>query len=217
MSRYRQLFGRDPRLFVVIHVNHLAQVLHNMDLAIEHGADGIFLIDMRLAGREQIEYYYRAIRMEQPGIWVGLNYLSIPPRDAIDLAPFGVNAIWSDFGDNPMIATETLFFGGLAFKGQPQPDDLDAVAGRARTYMDVITTSGSATGRPPETSKIARIRAAIDDHPLAIASGISPENVRSYRRWADAFLVASSITDPESEMIIPQRLAALVAAVREPL
>ena len=58
------------------------------------------------------------------------------------------------------------------------------------------------------------MKEAIGDHPLAIASGISLENVEQFLPYSDAFLVATSLLKPGTEDFDPQRVKDLVRAVR---
>ena len=58
------------------------------------------------------------------------------------------------------------------------------------------------------------MKAALGDLPLAIASGITPENVRDYLPISDCYLVATGIGDSFEELN-PVRVGALVDAVRE--
>jgi predicted TIM-barrel enzyme len=90
--------------------------------------------------------------------------------------------------------------------------DPAAAARAAVPFVDVITTSGSATGSAPSTEKVASMRGAIGGHPLAIASGVSPENVQEYLHLVDCILASSSISDSEAELS-PKRLARLVRAI----
>ena len=66
--------------------------------------------------------------------------------------------------------------------------------------MDVITTSGSGTGKSPSLEKIQLMRSYIGDTPLAIASGITPENKSMFTDLVDYLLVASSITDKDEKI-----------------
>jgi predicted TIM-barrel enzyme len=88
------------------------------------------------------------------------------------------------------------YFGGVAFKYKREvpPQYLPGLARAAvAAKIDVITTSGPATGFPPTVAKIAVMREAIGGHALAIASGITVENVGPFLPLCDAFLVASGI------------------------
>lgn len=76
--------------------------------------------------------------------------------------------------------------------------------------MDVVTTSGPATGQEADDDKIATFRAAIGDAPLALASGITPENAQRYAQ-VDCFMVATGINyDDNFYDIDPKRLRRLL-------
>jgi len=88
-----------------------------------------------------------------------------------------------------------IYFGGFAFKYQPQPDHLEKEARYVAGFVDVVTTSGDGTAQSASIGKIIQIREAIGPlKPLAIASGVTPENVEIYLPHANAFLVASGIS-----------------------
>jgi len=55
-------------------------------------------------------------------------------------------------------AWEGLYFGGVAFKYQEQPNNLAVAIENAKEYLDVITTSGPGTGKSIDLDKIKRIR-----------------------------------------------------------
>ncbi len=81
--------------------------------------------------------------------------------------------------------------------------------------MDVVTTSGIATGREADDAKIADFRAGLGDAPLALASGVTPQNAARYGRDVDCFLVATGINrDGDFYNIDPARLDALLAVTR---
>ena len=77
--------------------------------------------------------------------------------------------------------------GGPASTSAASPSNINApcaistnAARNAMPYMDVVTTSGPGTGKAAAPEKIRTIRQAIGDKPLAIASGVTPENVPDY-------------------------------------
>jgi hypothetical protein len=87
--------------------------------------------------------------------------------------------------------------------------------GVPRDSWDVVTTSGVATGQEADDAKITDFRAGIGDRPLALASGVTPENALRYKD-VDAFLVATGINKPgDFYTIDPARLAALMRVTRE--
>jgi predicted TIM-barrel enzyme len=79
--------------------------------------------------------------------------------------------------------------------------------------MDVVTTSGPGTGLPANVEKISRMKQALGDFPLAIASGITSENIHKYLPYATCFLVATGISK-DFHSIDPERLRVLIENVR---
>ncbi len=75
------------------------------------------------------------------------------------------------------------------------------------------TTSGPGTGSAPELRKIREMREALGpDGPLAIASGITAENVVEFARYATHFLVASGVSRDEHHLD-PVKVAELAAVL----
>lgn len=96
---------------------------------------------------------------------------------------------------------EVLYFGGVDFKHQRavDPQHVGRAARMAAHHMDVVTTSGRATGAAPAIEKIAYMHEAImrgrpGSAELAIASGVSLENIDGFLPIADCFLVATGIS-----------------------
>ena len=111
-----------------------------------------------------------------------------------------------------------LYFGGTAFKKQRPvaPDRYGDAARIAAGFMDVVTTSGMATGEAAGHDKVADFRRGCGAAPLAIASGVTPENARDYAAFADAFLVATGINHAgDFYNIDPARLGRLVETSRK--
>jgi len=76
--------------------------------------------------------------------------------------------------------------------------------------MDVVTTSGIATGNAAELSKINIFRRALPDTPIALASGITPENAGDYA-MVDCFMVATGINiDNDFYNLCPIKLRRLM-------
>ena len=109
-----------------------------------------------------------------------------------------------------------LCFGGVAFKYQAEvPDELLGLAATVAALggVDVITTSGRATGDPPSLRKIEILSRSLgEDLPLAIASGITPENAEAFLPYVRAFLVATGI-EKRFGRFDPGRVRALAAIV----
>ena len=59
--------------------------------------------------------------------------------------------------------------------------------------MDIVTTSGVATGQAPNLSKVKIFRKACKGTPLALASGTTRKNASIYASYVDIFMVATGI------------------------
>lgn len=223
----------------VIHVQDVAQALRNLDIVQAAGCPGAFLINHDFPMGPFLPMV-KEIRAARPDQWLGVNFLAQPGTIAFpvlgQLAAEGcrVDAYWADDAridertahqseadDMARIRAESgwkgLYFGGVAFKKQrPVPEDRYAEAARiARPYMDAVTTSGIATGHEADVSKIRIFRDAIGPAPLALASGITPENAAQYCGLVDCFLVATGINHPDDFYNIdPARLDALLTITR---
>jgi len=81
--------------------------------------------------------------------------------------------------------------------------------------MDAVTTSGPATGEEADADKIDDFRRGVSDAPLALASGVTPENAERYGHDVDCFLVATGIAPPGDFYSIDKaRLDALLDVTR---
>ena len=164
------------------------------------------------------------------GWWVGVNCLGLAPGQVFAAISSKVGGVWVDNAgieegqeDQPYAkrvwslrqshARGCLYFGGVAFKYQRHVEDLEGTCCVASHYIDVVTTSGPGTGRAAEIEKIRRMKQALGDTPLAIASGITPDNVNTYLPYTDSLLVATGISKSFTELD-PVRVRSLVQQVR---
>lgn len=194
--------GKSTVVLPVIHVcrqtHHLP--INNVQIAYESGADGIFVINHGTSFHDLYPLICR-IKDKYPDKWLGANFLGCAIESVFyPWPPPYVDGIWSDslhfeFREKVKVF-DGLYFGPFAFKAGKQIADqyLEEGARAHLPYIDVLTTSGPATGYEPSEYKIQRIRNAIGDTPLAIASGISPENASIFLPYANAFLVATGIS-----------------------
>ncbi len=232
-----------PVVTPVIHVLDRVQASRNIATAVQAGAAGVFLINHDFP-KEQLLPILHDIRAEWPGLWLGVNFLAVTGRDAFPilggLVAGGclIDAYWADDARIDERAADQeeaaeidriradsgwtgLYFGGVAFKKQRvvDPGQNRHSAKIARPFMDVVTTSGIATGHEAGDGKITDFRAGLgeapQDAPLALASGITPENAARYGRDVDCFLVATGINrDGDFYNIDPARLEALLTVTR---
>lgn len=216
----------------VIHVLDAKRTLDNVNVLTGEGAGGCFLINHDFGVPEFIDII-RDVRAAQPKIWMGVNFLAVtglnafPQLAALQAQGCQVDAYWADdarIDETGSDQTEArsidaarsdwsgLYFGGTAFKKQRpvDPADYARAASIATGWMDVVTTSGPATGQEADAGKIATFREAMGETALALASGITPDNAHRYAE-VDCFMVATGINhDNNFYDIDPKRLRRLL-------
>lgn len=227
-----------PVVLPVIHVLESARTADNIARVIEGGAQGCFLINHDFE-KERFVPILRDMRALYPSLWMAANFLAVTGKDAFpilgELEAEGcqIDAYWADDAcideDGTNIAAEEIaqvrknsgwtgmYFGGTAFKKQRKvdPSRYGDAARNACTFMDVITTSGVATGHEADLDKIETFRKAIGDRPLALASGISPANAQNYAD-VDCFMVATGINETGNFYDIDlEKLKTLTALCRD--
>lgn len=233
------LSAAEPVVTPVIHVLDVQQALRNLDIIADAGCPGAFLINHDFA-RDRFLPILKEVRAARPEMWLGVNFLDEPGSIAFPvlgaLAREGcrIDAYWADdarIDERSDVQTEAneiariraasgwdgRYFGGVAFKKQRPvaPEMYARSAELAAPFMDVVTTSGIATGQEADLSKIETFRAALGRAPMALASGITPENAADYCGAVDCFLVATGINHPNDFYNIdPARLDALLAVTR---
>ena len=222
---FHEVFGQRHVVLPVIHVSTEEQALRNVEIARKAGADGVFLIN-HLIMSDDLLAIHAAVCRRFAGWWIGVNCLDLDSATVFSRISADVSGVWSDKAmivedrkDQPDAeavgeARKTsgwhgLYLGGVAFKYQRRVDDVGAAAAIAARYMDVVTTSGPGTGHAADVVKIHTMKKAIGDHPLAIASGITPENIGDYLPLSDCYLVATGISR-DDENLDPERVRLLV-------
>lgn len=207
------VFGRKKVLLPVIHVISEMQAMKNVAKAIWAQADGVFLINHDIRSK-MLTDIYQTIRKEYKNLWIGLNFLDLRSKEAVrQIINIGADGLWIDdaglyegMTKDPISREELLgqwsglYFGGVAFKYQREVKDVATVARLAKDVVDVVTTSGTHTGSSPAIDKIITMKNVIGDCPLAIASGITVENVKNYLPYCDCFLVATGISSSHIEL-----------------
>ncbi len=222
-------------VYPVVHINDETTACRQAELALGLGADGVFLIDhVRLQDTERVFNVFNQIGGE--GVWVGVNLLGFAASAATNalkearrsgMLHRAPDALWVDDAvsdrsfpgvKNILAASNglrrTQYFGGIAFKYTPHhTENPEAAAYQASRYahnVDVVTTSGPATGREASVDKLRAMR-DVTWQPLAVASGVTPENVGNYTSIVDKILVASSVeTGRYSGIFVEARLRAMI-------
>lgn len=237
-EEFKKKFGASgPVILPVIHVLESKQAWRNINSAIAGGCPGVFLINHDFE-KEQLVPIIKEMRQAFPDIWLGVNFLAVTGKFAFpilgELQANGckVDGYWADDAriderravDDQPEADEIasvrassgwtgLYIGGTAFKKQRDVDP--ALYGKsariATNYMDVVVTSGVATGHAADVSKISTFRENCGHTALGLASGITPENAEEYADAVDLFMVATGINhNGDFYNIDPERLKRLM-------
>jgi hypothetical protein len=195
----------------VIHYLSCEQAVEQAALAFEVGADGVFLITHH--GNDQaLKAPLDAIRAAYPDKFIGVNFLTLSPIGALQLAnDWGVKNLWLDNAGVSSAGTSLIgceffeeycinpltVFASVAFKYQaPEPDPGEAArCAAARGYIP--TTSGTGTGSAPPLEKIIAMSNDVCGGKLAIASGMTPDNVAQFAPYLSHIFVATGVSSDE--------------------
>jgi len=209
-------------LFAVIHAREASEALSNAELAVKCGMNGVFFISHGELTSEQVIQLAKDFQTEQH-VQKGVNLLGKKVVDVVNDVACHVDMLWSDYTPEfeEREQVEDLrkkhlcsfdFYGGVAFKYTRQPKDLLKAAQDVKGFVDVLTTSGPATGVPPEIEKLAVLAEGFGDK-IAVASGVTPENVVPMLPYVGYFLVATGISK-DFHNLDEDKCKALVNAVR---
>lgn len=223
-------------IFPVVHIQNSAQAVEQAGIALEAGANGVFLIDHKSANASALLAAYQSVYEAYPENFIGLNFLHFQHsldtfkylntafrKEYIGRLP---NAVWADdvhrcreelyqLRERNDELKNIKYLGGIAFKYSRTYTDKPVSAALETSilaaYVDVVTTSGPGTGMPPSLDKIKSMKRAAGDKPLAVASGVSSENIEKFKPYIDQLLVASSIeTRPLSGEFDKEKIKTLV-------
>ncbi len=203
------------KLYPVIHYFNLSTTQRNLEICIANNCDGVFLINMECEPEELNPTIELVRKIGGDNFFVGVNYLGADLtyiKHNILLNRL-VNGIWVD---NPGLYSDLIesgvyeineclkqrksydptfnFFGSIAFKTHRRKSDPATVSKLAKDMGWIGTTSGIATGIAADIEKIVSMKNSIGDYPLAIASGIDPNNVDEFLPYIDYYLVATGIS-----------------------
>lgn len=233
MSKYqsvKSIFGKEKIFLPVLHVINEEQMNKNLEIIFDtYNADGVFLINNYCSDEDLYDGFITA-RNNYKNKWIGINYLG-DPRYAINMATeLEADGIWFDNGgvidDNCKYAeklNETmkvagykgLNFGGTCFKYQQQPKNISLTVTNACNYMDVVTTSGDGTGKAINLEKLKTIYDASNgNNMIAVASGISPDNVEVIKPYCNIFMANTCISKPKIEIFDEKLVDELINKIR---
>lgn len=200
------------KIFPVIHHLDAATTLDQAELCVEAGVDGVFLISHRGANHELLQMVEQ-VREAHPKLLIGLNLLGASNALALGLAVGGrADMLWLDapgvtgqgLDENAVWLRDKAalcgpggpqIFASVAFKYQPNESDPAGAAHHAANNGFIPTTSGPGTGQAPVLEKIKAMHRPGGQ--LAIASGMTPDNVAAFAPYLSHILVATGVSSDE--------------------
>ncbi len=221
------------KVFPVVHINEVDIATQQAELALEAGADGVYLIDHATLSPTPTMTVFKELRASSPQAFIGVNFLFKTPLQAFDLlaALAGESkdlpdALWVDDCSQtrtsvdrfklsrPDVYSRVQYAGGVAFKytstATEDPAKAAAEATRLKDFVDIVVTSGPGTGSPTNSDKVKAMKEAIGDKPLAIASGVTPDNVGKFAAADQVFVATGIETGKYSGIFVPDSLKQMV-------
>jgi len=178
---------------VIHHINEKTTML-NAEICNKSNVYGVFVISMD-GVNEDLANLARKIKLNFLNLMVGVNHLGYTAKERFfECLNYSLDMCWSD---NNIVNSDTVqkeafdiqeelrniefkFFNSVAFKYQ-KVDLNPALAALNSKQMGFIpTTSGVATGVAADLTKISLMKNALKDYPLAIASGLTVENILDF-------------------------------------
>jgi len=202
------------KTYPVIHFLNEKIALEQVSLAKRCGADGVFLISHRGNDDELgwVALEARKIHLDYP---IGINLLTRKPQVAAWVAmENGLDMVWADdMGVDSNGVSETgksmaefavqhpmiKLFASVAFKYQANEPHPALAARNALDAGFIPTTSGSGTGSAPDLEKIISMSKETSGC-LAVASGMTPDNIDKYAPYLSYALVATGISVDEHHL-----------------
>lgn len=218
-EKFKQIFPDTHSLIVALHPKSVAHALEGAQIAIENGAHGIAVVTHSIDPmtwfdciekiKERYPYHVAILNIldwESKTIFQVLGWVpKIPIPDGIWTDRAGIpgvdkNAYEYEVNDilklQETMSRKGLYFGWVAFKHQKilSPEEYPFAVQQAKKYLDIITTSWPATGQSADVEKVKKIKSLAWNHPVGLASGITPDNIHEYLPYTDISIVATGIS-----------------------
>ena len=236
-ERFKKHFPNPHNLVVALHSKNLEHALEGADIAYSNGADGVALVTHAITPEEGITIITK-IKEKYPHQQAIINILQYDPLVVFSLLQdINIDGVRTDRANIYGVDTEdetmkwfapklsevraitnpdAVYFWPLNFKHQLQipEENLWFAIAEAKKYLDVITTSGDATGISAEAGKVRFIKSLAKDHPVGLASGITPDNIGEYIDHHDISIVASGISK-DYWNLDPKKVSELAAYIQK--
>jgi predicted TIM-barrel enzyme len=198
------------KIYPVIHFLDRKTAWDQAEIIKQCGADGVFLINHFGDDTQVLDIAWEIKqRYIHDNFAIGINLLNTMPSVAARFAiQNSLDMIWADdmgvssqgITDEGIIVSalaqgtpEVKFFASVAFKYQRTETDPVSAAYNATNAGFIATTSGAATGSAPDLAKIISMSYG-GNSVLAIASGMTPDNISKYAPYLSYVLVATGVS-----------------------
>ncbi len=202
----------DSKFMVVIHVVDYQQAKRNCEIALDNGADGIFLADGGVSD-EVLGGICSRLRDASPiALFIGMHIPGFEPFVNLKMLSdhaWNPSALWFTTVTDPMRLKHEadasrfpgLVFGEVNFDPKNPARVLAVESGIMASFVDVVTVAALDASLPPELETIQLARRVLPPgNKLAIASGMTPENVEPFLDYVDYFLVATGVSKSQTEL-----------------
>lgn len=179
---------------------------------------GIFILTTNIYYSDFISVYQEA-KSKFPDFWIGVNLIGENIFKVLEfIKEYQPDGIWVD---NSYLISDTnvgicelilnqikkynwkgLYFGGVMFKYTNSCNTFNPnILKLAHQYIDVLTTSGDATGIEIKQEKLDLISDNVKDNIcIAVASGINPTNIKNISKKSNILIVRTSIVDSDNNI-----------------
>lgn len=214
------------KIYPVIHYLDDETTIAQAVIAKSLGADGVFLIS-HIGSNERLPALAKRVKNTYPNFKVGINLLGESIIEAAYQSEnYNLDMVWGDYcgvssqGLNEegqklkewQSETKIAVFASVAFKYQKTEIAPDKAALEAQKAGFIPTTSGSGTGHAPTLDKIKMMSQATNGV-LAIASGMTCENVSMFKNYLSHILVATGVSKDDNHFDI-DKLASFISLVK---
>jgi predicted TIM-barrel enzyme len=205
----------------VIHYSTLSVALENAEIAFQNGCDGVFVINMDYTPETDLEIPAVCAHIKKlfPNKKVGANFLYADFITMFVNAVDSIDMIWTDDlipeEHDEVIRLQGFvkdidIFESFAFKYKKADPDFVNTGNNILAKGRIPTTSGSGTGHAAPLEKLIQL----SELPrLALASGLTPDNVSMFKPYITHALVATGISD-SFYTFDPTKVKDFVQAVR---
>lgn len=242
-NKFYEVFGYKPPKIAMIHLagkeigeDPVNRALDEIEIYETGGIDAI-IVENYHGSIFDVERTLEKIKNCGTGLIVGINILPNEYTVAFDMAEkYGADFIQMDYVAGRYYQGELnaniyercrekypdiVVLGGVwpKYYTPIQGSDLELDLKKGMDRADAIVVTGEGTGIETSIEKIDRFREIIDDFPLIVGAGVTPDNAHEQLENADGVIVGSSLKpfNDTRKMADCQNVRAFADAAKEPI